>query len=108
MYTHYIGALINDLRAIMNIQLIFDAIEKDQNNSALGIITEELERQSYSVLINGVRLTSKELFEGVLLAYEIPPMKYLFEIERVDGCQKFCIEFDALHQISIHKAVRYS
>ncbi len=37
----------------MNVQRIFDMLQEDQNNTALGIICAELEKQGYKVRDEG-------------------------------------------------------
>jgi hypothetical protein len=43
----------------MNVQMIFQALNGDQDNSALGIICRELKSQGYTVMIDGVKVTSE-------------------------------------------------
>jgi hypothetical protein len=48
----------------MNIEKIYSALKEDQMNSALGIINSELEAQGYEIEIEGIKVTSKEIFEN--------------------------------------------
>ena len=61
----------------MNVQKIFDALDEDMGNSALGVICGELERQGYEIAINGQSVTSDGLFNNELseLEREVQPLK---------------------------------
>ena len=48
----------------MNIQKIFDALEEDNMNSAIGIICAELENQEYDIAIEDIQVTAEEIFEN--------------------------------------------
>ena len=50
----------------MNIEKIFSALKEDEMNSALGIICSELESQGYKIEIEGIEVTSDEVFENKL------------------------------------------
>jgi hypothetical protein len=88
----------------MNVQKIFEALELDSQNSALGIICTELERQEYTVHMNAIPLTSESFFEGELTDIENKTDPINVEIFK-DGNleQKFSIEFTDFHEISITK-----
>jgi hypothetical protein len=48
----------------MNVQKIFDLLHGDQENTALGLISRELEEQGYKVQIDGREVTSAEILDG--------------------------------------------
>ena len=48
----------------MNVQKIFDTLQEDQDNTALGIICAELEEQGYKVQIDGKDVNSAAIFDG--------------------------------------------
>jgi hypothetical protein len=88
----------------MNIENVFNALEEDQDNSALGIICAELETQGYSVEIDGVPVSSKRIFEGGYMELEkkLEPLAItLFRGGKVE--QRFAIEFIEYHEISVKK-----
>ena len=86
----------------MNVQKIFDALQWDTQNSALGIICGELEAQGYSVTIDGQNVSSGSFFNGRQASLErrITPLDFaLFR----DGVleQEFTIEFFDFHGVAI-------
>lgn len=84
----------------MNIEKIFSALDEDQINSALGIICAELESQGYNVEIEGIQVTSGEIFENKIPSLEevvIPLNIKLFKDKEEE--QKFSIEFKDYHKI---------
>ena len=86
----------------MNIQRIFDELELDQQNSALGIICRELETQGYTVAINGIKVSSDGFFNGDNLEIEqkIEPLNMsLFRGDQLE--QEFAVEFIDFHEIII-------
>ena len=83
----------------MNINKIFDALQNDEMNSALGIILNELEKQGYRVFVNGVYLKSYEIFEN-----EHPDLESMerlnLTIEKTGiETQSFGIKFIEYHKI---------
>jgi len=88
----------------MNVQKIFEALEEDSQNSAIGIICGELEGQGYAVKINGVPVTAADFYDG-----KHPEMeKKLGDLEfslfvKSSLEQKFTIEFIEFHEIVIKK-----
>ena len=88
----------------MNIQRIFDELELDQLNSALGIICRELETQGYSVAIDGVKVSSDGFFNGDNMEIEqkLEPLNMsLFKGDELE--QEFAVEFIDLHEIIIKR-----
>ena len=88
----------------MNIQRIFQALEEDSSNSALGIITAELEEQDYAVQINGILLNSETIFEGKYSEIErdMKPLRVsLFKQGEME--QEFSIDFIDFHEIIFKK-----
>lgn len=86
----------------MNIQSVFDALKEDQDNSAIGIICAEFEKQGYNVIINNKSVSSLSVFDGEHKSLEntLDPL----EISLIkDGVieQKFFIEFVEFHEIII-------
>lgn len=88
----------------MNIQKIYEALEQDDQNSALGIITAELESQGYQVKIDGAPVESNELFEG-----NYPQLENKMDAVEValfvNGTleQQFAIEFVDFHDFIIKR-----
>ena len=86
----------------MNIQLIFDALSNDMDNSALGIVCSELEAQGYRVALNGVGVDSNGIFDGNHQNIEniVGPITVsLFKESRLE--QEFSIEFIDYHEAII-------
>lgn len=86
----------------MNIQKIFDVLQEDMDNSALGIICQELESQGYEVMIDNQNVTSEGFFNGdhVDLEEKMQPLKIsLLKEGGLD--QEFSIEFVDFHEIVI-------
>ena len=86
----------------MNVQKIFQALNDDTHNSALGIICAELENQGYSVVIDGVTVTSDGFYNDKHTAIE-KKMKTLDVSLNKNGDieQEFCIEFTDFHDFII-------
>ena len=85
----------------MNIQKIFEVLEEDQDNSALGIICSEFEQQGYSVNVNSLSISSDDIFEG---GYDELEKLSEVEIELLKNDvteQKFIIEFVDFHNVII-------
>ncbi len=88
----------------MNIQKIFQALEEDSENSAQGIICQELESQGYRLKMNGIDVDSDGFFEGAYKEIEkdLTPIKItLFKEGKKE--QEFRIEFIEFHEIIIKK-----
>lgn len=88
----------------MNVQKIFEALEEDSQNSALGIICGELEAQGYAVKIDGVPVSSAGFYEGkhTELENKLGELEFsLFVKSSLE--QKFNIEFTEFHEIVIKK-----
>lgn len=87
-------------KILMNIEKIYSALKEDQMNSALGIITLELEAQGYEIKIEGIKITSEEVFENKFPSLEeiAEPLNIiLFKDGKVE--QKFSIDFIEYHKI---------
>ena len=84
----------------MNIEKILTALKKDPMNSALGIICSEFEHQGYKIEIEGIEVTSEEIFEEKLKSLEEVPAALNVKLFR-DGKeeQKFSIDFIEYHKI---------
>ena len=88
----------------MNIQRIFEALEEDSQNSALGIICTELEAQGYTVQMNDIPVNSERFFEGDFTDIEKdnnPVNVKIFREAKFE--QTFSIEFIDFHEIAIKK-----
>ena len=86
----------------MNVQTIFDALDEDMGNFALGVICGELERQGYEIAINGQSVTSDGFFNDELNEIEIqmqPLNVSLYKKATLE--QEFSIEFFDYHKIKI-------
>jgi hypothetical protein len=94
----------------MNIQKIFDALDEDQDNSALGIICRELEAQGYNVKIAEANrpVTAEGFFGGKHADVEdrIGPLNISLMKKGV-LVQNFCIEFIEYHEIIFKKAEKF-
>jgi len=91
----------------MNIEKIFEVLEQDQMNSALGIICSELEDQGYKIEIEGIEVTSEEIFEEKLPSLEevSEPLNIkLFNKEQEE--QKFSIDFIDYHKVKFKEYIR--
>lgn len=88
----------------MNVQKIFDALEEDKQNSALGIICGELESQGYKVKINDRSVTAEAFFNRDLEDLEnvIGPLDFAIFSDH-EPLQKFAVEFLDFHEIVIKK-----
>jgi len=86
----------------MNVQKVFDALNEDQDNSALGIICSELEAQGYKVAIDGEKVNSDGFFNGKYPEIEkkMDPLKIsLFLGDALE--QEFVIQFTDFHEFII-------
>jgi len=88
----------------MNVQKIFEALEEDSQNSALGIICGELEAQGYAVKIDGVPATSAGFYDGkhVEIEKKVGDLEFSLFIKGSLE-QKFNIEFTEFHEIVFKK-----
>jgi hypothetical protein len=93
----------------MNVQKIFQALNEDEENSALGIICGELEKQGYIVAIDGVQVTSAGFFNGEHKEIEnrIGPLDIRLmattKTQKLKIEQEFCIEFTDFHEFVIKR-----
>lgn len=90
----------------MNLEKIFIALDKNEMNSALGIICAELELQGYEIEIENIKVTADEIFENKLPSLEevAEPLNIkLFNQARV--VQKFSIGFVDYHQIAFKEYI---
>ena len=88
----------------MNVQKIFEALEEDSQNSAIGIICGELEAQGYAIKIDGVPVSSAGFYDGKHSEIEkkLGDLEFsLFVKSALE--QKFTIEFTEFHEIVIKK-----
>ena len=91
----------------MNVQKVFQALKSDDENSVLGKICAELERQGYIVAIDGDQVTSDEFLKGK--NKEIEKKKGPFDItlmittrmQKLKIEQQFCIEWTDSHELII-------
>jgi hypothetical protein len=84
----------------MNVERIFEALKKDQMNSALGIICFELESQGYEVEIEDIKVDSEDIFENKVPSLEevAEPLKFkLYKNGALE--QKFSINFVDFHKV---------
>ena len=90
----------------MNVQRIFEALEEDNDNSALGIICGELESQGYSIEIDGTPVTSDDFYEGRCPEIENKTGDLEFSMFMDDELeQRFAIEFVDFHEIVIKRVI---
>ena len=89
----------------MNIEKLFNAVSDDEMNSSLGLICLELENQGYQIKIEGIEVTSDEIFNGKAEYLELLPDKYIFEIVKESGTkQKFVIRFIDYHNFILERS----
>ena len=90
----------------MNVQKIFDMLQEDQDNTALGIICAELEEQGYKVRIDGKDVNSAEIFDGGHKDLEDKPGPLNVALYR-DGSmeQEFSLEFIDDHEVVIERKI---
>jgi len=88
----------------MNAQKIFEALEEDSQNSALGIICAELEDQGYSVTINGISVNSEGFNDGEYSEIEkdLKPVAVGLLKNKILE-QVFSMEFIDFHEVIIQK-----
>ena len=90
----------------MNVQKIFDVLQGNQDNTALGIICGELEKQGYKVRIDGQEVTSAAIFDGDHKALEdkLGPLGIsLYRDGSLD--QEFSLEFLDHHEVVIERKI---
>ena len=90
----------------MNAQKIFDMLQEDQDNSALGIICAELEEQGYKVQVDGRDVHSADIFDGRHEELEKKLGTLNIALYR-DGSleQEFCLEFLDGHEVVIERKI---
>ena len=88
----------------MNVQNIFEALERDVDNSGVGIVCRELEEQGYIVKMNGKPVNSVDIFDGKNEDLEKQLDPIIVELFK-DGKreQQFSIEFIGYHEMSIKR-----
>ena len=83
----------------MNIENLFDALKKDEMNSALGILCAEFEKQGYSVTINNIEVSSQEFFNNKLETLEQSAKDFNVLLKKENNFeQEFLISFIDYHQ----------
>lgn len=91
-------------KCIMNVQKIFDALNEDTHNSALGIICSELENQGYSVVIDSIPITSAGFFDGKHGEIENKIRSFEVTLKKSGAVeQEFCIEFADFHEFILRE-----
>jgi len=86
----------------MNVQKIFEALEEDNQNSALGIICSELEAQGYAVSINKVPVSSAGFYDDQHSEIEKKVGELEFALFMKGSLeQEFTVEFIGVHEIVI-------
>lgn len=93
----------------MNIEKIYSALKEDQMNSALGIINSELEAQGYEIEIEGIKVTSKEIFENKFPSLEevAEPLNIILFKDGKEE-QKFLIDFIEYNKLFLRSLMRES
>ena len=90
----------------MNVQKIFDMLQEDQESTALGIISAELEEQGYRVRVDGKDVDSADIYDGKHkdLEDKLGPLNVaLYK----DGSfeQEFSLEFVDDHEVVIERKI---
>ena len=84
----------------MNIEKLFSSLKEDEMNSALGIICFELENQGFEVEIEGIEVTSKDIFENKVPSLEeVPEALNIKLFKEGKEEQKFSINFANYHKL---------
>ena len=90
----------------MNVQKIFDVLQGNQDNTALGLICGELEEQGYKVRIGGQEVTSAAIFDGDHKDLEDKPGPlevFLYKDGSLE--QEFSLEFLDHHEVVIERKI---
>jgi hypothetical protein len=90
----------------MNVQKIFDMLQEDQENTALGIICAELEEQGYKVQIDGRDISSADVYDGGQkdLEEKLGPLNVgLFKDGSLE--QEFSLEFIDDREVVIERKI---
>ncbi|MBN1471026.1 MAG: hypothetical protein JW925_04530 [Syntrophaceae bacterium] len=87
----------------MNIEKIFMALEKESDNSDLGIICQQLEEQGYKVFMNGNAVSAKGFLEKQYPDLESLSQVYVCLIKGEKIEQEFILEFTDFHEIAIKR-----
>ena len=90
----------------MNVQKIFDMLQEDQENTALGIICAELEEQGYKVRVDGKDVDSADIYDGKHKALEEKLGPLNVALYR-DGAleQEFSLEFVDEREVVIERKI---
>jgi len=90
----------------MNVQKIFDMLQEDQDNTALGIICAELEEQGYKVRVDGKDVDSADIYDGRHKDLEDKLGPLNISLYR-DGAmeQEFSLEFIDDHEVVIERKI---
>ncbi len=90
----------------MNVQKIFDMLQEDQDNTALGIICAELEEQGYKVRVDGRDINSADIYDGRHkdLEDKLGPLNMvLYKDDSLE--QEFSLEFVDDHEVVIERKI---
>jgi hypothetical protein len=90
----------------VNVQKIFDTLQENKDNTALGTICAELEEQGYKLRIDSQEVNSADFFDGRHrdLEDKLGPLNVaLFK----DGVleQEFSLEFMDPHEVVIERKI---
>ena len=85
----------------MNIEKVFNAVSEDEMNSPLPSILWELEKQGYSVKLEGVDVTADDMESDLFVDLERATNELTFELLKGNvKDQKFKLVFSDYHQFS--------
>ena len=85
----------------MNIQKLFEVVEAEEMNYPLITIIFELERQGYKVKLEGVEVTTKDMFDKLFDDFEKATNKFKIELMKdSEPPQKFLLEFTDFHKFN--------
>jgi hypothetical protein len=85
----------------MNIEKVFNAVSKDEMNPPLPSILWELEKQGYSVKLEGVDVTADDIDSDLFADLEKATNEFTFELFKGNvKDQKFKLVFSDYHQFS--------
>jgi hypothetical protein len=85
----------------MNIQKIFKSVEDDEMNSPLLSIIWELEKQGYTVKLEGVDVTAGDMEDKLFEDFERATNKFYVEIIKEGLKQKFSVVFTGYHKFNL-------
>ncbi len=85
----------------MNLEKIYNAVESDEMNSPLISICDELVKQGYTVLVEGVEICNDEMSNNLLNDLERATSEINFEITNKNTTESFKLVFTDYHKFEL-------